>query len=120
MRASPAYRLTRRRGKTGTIKRLTGGSVNDDNLTRTDTFTDTVVRYLFMGETRYGRLVRAEAAQQRVGDVTFVIYLRDVEAIFTSLQTEDRILYQGTTYEVVSSVILDDGLTITARVYDGS
>jgi hypothetical protein len=120
MRTSPAYAITRRRGKSGTIRRLTGGTVDDDNLTRSDVFTDTVVRYLYKGDTRYSRLVRAEAAQQRVGDVTFIICLKDVEAVFTSLQTEDRIVFQGQTFEVVSSGIQDDGLVVTARVFDGS
>jgi hypothetical protein len=46
--------------------------------------------------------------------------LPDVQAVFTSLQTEDRIEYQGQTFEVVSSQLQDDGLIITARVFDGS
>jgi len=118
MRQSPAYAITRRRGKVGTIKRLTGTTTDDDNLTRSDVTTDTVVRNMYKGETRYSRLLRGEATQQRVGDVTFVVYLKDVD--FTSVQTEDKVEYQGQTFEVVSSQIQDDGLVITARVYDGA
>ncbi len=117
MRTSPAYAITRRRGKTGTIKRLTGTTADDNNLTRSDTFTDTVVRYMFKSHTQYSRLLRASAAQQRVGDVTFIVCLVDVS--FTSVQAEDRIEYQGQTFEVISSEVVDDGIVITARVFDG-
>jgi hypothetical protein len=117
-RTSPAYAITRRRGKLGTIHRQIATSTNDDLLTRSDTFSADVVRYMYQGETRYNRLLRANAAQQRVGDVTFVVCLTDVT--FTSVQAEDRIDYQGTLYEVTSSQILDDGLIIEARVFDGS
>ena len=117
-RTSPAYSITRRHGKTGTIRQLTSATVDDDNLTRTDGWTDTTIRYLYMGETRYSRLLRQEATQQRIGDVQFLIYLKDVT--FTALQTEDRIVYQGKTYEVTHSEVWDDGLVVYARVFDGS
>ena len=117
-RTSPAYAITRRRGKTGTIRRLTLSTTDDDNLTRSDGTTDTVIRRLYKGETRYNRLLRQTATQQRVGDVTFIVCLKDIT--FTSVQTEDRVIQDGVTYEVISSYIQDDGLVIEARVFDGS
>jgi len=118
MRTSPAYAITRRRGKLGTVKRLTGTTTDDDNLTRADVTTDTIVRFMYKSNTQYSRLLRATAAQQRVGDVSFIICLKDVT--FTALQSEDKIEYQGQTFQVITSDILDDGLVITARLYGWS
>lgn len=118
MRTSPAYAITRRRGKAGTIKRLTSTSTDDVNLTRSDGTTDTNVRHIYKGPTTYNRLLRDKAAQQRVGDVTFIVCLKDIT--FNSVQVEDQVVYQGQTFQVESSWIQDDGLVITAKVYDGS
>lgn len=117
-RTSPAYAITRKRGKPGTIRRLTGTTTDDDNLTRSDVTTDTSVRFMFKTNTQYSRLFRATATQQRVGDVTFIVCLKDIT--FDSVQAEDKIIYGGQTFEVVSSDLQDDGLIVTARVYDGS
>lgn len=116
-RADGAYAITRRAGRSGTVQRLTGTTANPETGERTDTFTDTTVRFMYKGATSYTRLYRAERTQQRVGDTTFVIYLPDVDSVFTELTTEDRIVYSGKTYEVMSSDTEDNGLIVTAREY---
>lgn len=116
-RPDGVYALTRRRGSTGVVKRLTGTSANPQTGVRTDTYTDTTVRFMQKGATQFSRLFRAQQTQQRIGDTTFVIWLPDVEAIFTELTTEDQITYGGKTYEVLTSDVEDTALVITAREY---
>jgi hypothetical protein len=67
--------------------------------------------------TQYSRLLRAEATQQRVGQVTFVMWLKDVESVFTELQAEDYITFGGKRYDVVTSTVEDTSFVVTATEY---
>lgn len=108
-----AYSYTRRRGKQGSIFRLTATDADPQTGERTETEVETVVRWMVKEVTQYSRMLRAEATQQRVGDVTFVVWLQDVQAVFTSLQTEDYIIFNSVKYNVVSSWIEDTSFVIT-------
>lgn len=117
MQTDGAYALTRRRGAAGTVSRLTASSANPETGAKTDTIVTTSLRWVYKEPTRYARLFRAQMAQQRIGDTTFVIWLPDVEAIFTSLRQEDYITFGGKRFEVVSSSIEDNAFVVTAREF---
>lgn len=118
IRTDGTYALTRRRGRSATVKRLTGHTADPETGAQTPTTVDTTVRWVFKGPTAWSRLYRAEQTQTRVGDTTFIIYLPDVEATFSELTQEDQIVYSGTTFEVVSSMVEDTALVITARKFE--
>lgn len=117
-RADGVYALTRRRGLSGTARRLTDTTADPRTGVRSDTTVDTTVRYMVKQETTFSRLFRAQQTQQRVGEATFVIWIPDVDSVFTELTQEDRIIYQGKTYEVWSSSVEDTALVVTAREYE--
>ena len=121
MSVDGAYALTRRRGKSGTVSRLTNSSANPKTGLKSDTVVATTVRWLFKQQTQFSRLYRASMTQQNVGDTTFVMWLPDVESVFstlfTELRPEDTITYEGSTYSVVSSSIEDNALIVTAREF---
>jgi len=73
---------------------------------------------MFKQVTQYTRLYRAEQTQTRVGDTTFIMWLPDVRAIFTSLSQEDFITYESERYEVVTSGIEDQAFVVTARKFE--
>ena len=116
-RPDAAYAITRRRGITATITRLTGHTADPETGDKTPTTVTTTVRWMFKQPTQYSRLFRAEATQQRVGDTTFVMWLPDVETAFTSLRQEDYITYESKRYEVISSAIEDTAFVVTAREF---
>lgn len=115
MAVDGAYALTRRRGKQATVSRLTSTSANSESGAQTNVYTTTTVRWVAKQPTQYHRLIRAEAVQQRVGETTFFFWLKDVEAVFTTLRQEDYITYEGHRYEVVSAVVEDTALVVTGR-----
>ena len=117
IRTDGAYNLTRRRGTTGTITRVTGHTADPETGAQTPTEVTTTIRWMFKQPTNYIRLYRAEATQQRVGDVTFIIWLPDVEATFTELRQEDYITFNSKRYEVVSSSVEDNAFVITAKEF---
>lgn len=117
IRPDGAYNLTRRRGISATVTRVTGHSADPETGTQTDTEVSTTVRWMFKQPTSYMRLYRADQTQTRVGDTTFIMYLPDVEAVFTELRQEDYITYSGDRYEVVSSEIEDNAFVVTARKF---
>jgi len=118
IRTDGAYSLTRRRGRTATVSRVTGHSANAQTGTKTETVVTTTVRWVFKQPTQYMRLYRAEQTQTRVGDTTFIMWLPDVESTFTSLTQEDYITYAGERYEVVSSSVEDQAFVVTARKFE--
>ena len=119
MPASEAYALTRAKGSTGTVTRLTGNTFNSTTGTHTDTEVTTTVRWLVKEHTRYSRLLRASATQQKIGETTFLIYLPDVDSVFTELDAEDYITQGGKRYEVVSSETFPDSIVVTATEVRG-
>ena len=118
IRTDGGYAITRRRGSTGTITRLTGFSADPQTGEKTPTEVVTTVRWMFKQPTQYHRLFRAEATQTRVGDTTFIIWLPDVEDTFTTLSQEDYVTYGGERYDVVSSGVEDNAFVITARKFE--
>lgn len=118
IRADGAYALTRRRGKTATVTRLTDHSADPETGDKTPTTADTTVRWMFKQPTQSFRLYRADQTQTDIGDTTFIMWLRDVKADFTKLTPEDSITYEGVTYKVVTSVVEDEGLVVTAREFN--
>lgn len=115
MREDAAYALTRRRGKTGTITRITGTASDPETGAKTPTESVTTIRWMFKQPTAYSRLLRADATQQRIGETTFIIWLKDVT--FTRVSQSDYITYEGIRYEVLTSTIEDTGLVITANEF---
>lgn len=117
IRSDGAYNLTRRRGITATVTRVTAHTADPETGVKTPTECVTTVRWMFKQPTQYMRLYRAEATQQKVGDTTFIMYLPDVEDDFTALRQEDYITYNSTRYEVVSTGIEDNAFVVTAREF---
>lgn len=115
IRPDAAYAMTRRRGISAVVSRLTGHTANPETGAQTPTYVDTTVRWVAKMETQYSRLFRANQTQTEVGDTTFVLWLQDVEATFTNLSQEDYITYASVKYEVVSSSVEGDALVVTAR-----
>lgn len=118
IRTDGAYALTRRRGKTATVTRLTGHTADPETGAKTATETTTTVRWMFKQPTQYTRLYRAEATQTRIGDTTFIMWFQDVKNDFTKLEQEDYITYDGDRYEVVSSEVEDNAFVVTARKFE--
>lgn len=118
VRTDGAYSLTRRRGKSTTITRLTAQTADPKTGVKTPTETTSTVRWVFKQPTQYIRLFRAEQTQTRVGDTTFIMWLPDVEDSFTALSQEDSITYQGERFDVVSSSIEDNAFIVTARKFE--
>ena len=118
IRPDGAYQITRRRGSTGTVTRVTANTADPETGERTPTEVTTTVRWMFKQHTQYHRLFRAEQTQTRVGDTTFIMWLPDVETAFTTLRQEDYITFGGDRYEVVTSVIEDEAFVVTARKFE--
>jgi hypothetical protein len=116
-RQDGAYNLTRRRGKTATVTRLTGHSSDPETGAQTPTTVTTTVRWMSKDPTQYSRLFRAQQTQTDIGDTTFTMWLPDVSATFTTLTQEDYITYDGVKYEVVSATIEGNGFLVTARKF---
>lgn len=120
MPQDPIYAGTRRTGKTATVTQLTGNAYDRPSGENTSTTIVTTVRWVAKEPTKYSRLLRGTATQQRVGETTFVFWLRDIKAVFTSLDTEDFITYEGDRYDVVNSEIFKTGLVVTATQLRGA
>lgn len=107
------YEHTRSRGKPGTVTVAGETSTGVDGVkTRNDTTHN--IRWLVQQKTEYSAIIAAESVKQRVGDVTFVIWLQDVKSQFTQLKTKDWIEQFGQRFDVVSSREQDNALVITA------
>lgn len=107
------YAATRRGTSSAVVTRLTGNKYNKTSGVNTPNQQVTTVRWVVFEPTSYSRLMRASASQQRIGDVTFVFLLRDIEASFRELDTEDFITYKNVRYDVVSSEKFRTGLVVT-------
>lgn len=118
IRTDGAYALTRRRGRPATVTRLTDHTADPKTGEQTPVTVDTAVRWMFKSPTTWSRLYRAEQTQTRIGDTTFVMWVKDVELVFTELTQEDWITYSGAKYEVISSAIEDEAFIVTARKFD--
>jgi hypothetical protein len=108
-----AYALTRRRGLPAVVSRVTNSTANAETGAITDTVTSTTVRRVVKEPTRYGRLYRANATQQDIGETTFIFWLEDIS--FTKLDQEDYITQDGIRYDVVTSAVEETALVVTAR-----
>ena len=96
-----------------------GESFNAETGAKTATENTYTVRWMVKEPTRYSMLVRATAAQAKVGDVTFIMWLEDIKANFTALDSEDYITFEGVRYDVVSSEKFKTGLLVTATEQRG-
>ncbi len=114
------YAATRRRGRSAVVTQQTGNTYDRASGANTPTTVVTTVRWVAKEPTKYSRLIRATASQQRIGDTTFVFWLRDIQAVFTELDTEDFITYLGERYDVVTSEIFETGLVVTATRLRGA
>lgn len=108
-----------RRGRVSTVTRQTGNTYNRTSGENTPTIVVTTVRWTLKEPTKYSRLLRGAATQQRLGETTFVFWLRDIQTVFTSLDTEDFITYENVRYDVVTSEIFQTGLVVTATELRG-
>lgn len=114
MPQDPIYALTRRKGQTATVTRQTGNSFDATTGENTLTTSVTTCRWVAKEPTQYSRLVRATATQQRIGETTFIFWMRDIQNEFTELDPEDYITYDNVRYDVVSSERFETGLVVTA------
>lgn len=108
-----AYKATRRKGKRATVVRVSSRTVDPLTGVKDDITTVTNIRLVVKEQTSYGRVIKARAAQQDVGSTTFIFWTRDVP--FTRLKVEDYIIMDGVKHQVVSSVVEDTSLVITAN-----
>lgn len=102
-----------------TITRQTGSTYDTTTGANTPTEVVTTVRWMHKEQTKYSMFVRATATTQKVGENTFVVWLPDVDATFTALDSEDYITFEGVRYDVVSSEKYKTGLLITATEQRG-
>jgi len=109
------YAATRRNGKSTTVTQVTGNTYNRTSGVNTPTTVVTTVRWVTKEPTKYSRLIRATASQQRIGETTFVFLFKDIKNDFTELDTEDFITFEGVRYDVVSSELFKTGLVVTAN-----
>jgi hypothetical protein len=96
-----------------------GESFNSETGAKTPTENTYTVRWMAKETTSYSMLVRASAAQAKVGEATFIMWLPDIEANFTALDSEDFITFEGVRYDVVSSERFRTGLLVTATEQRG-
>lgn len=96
-----------------------GESFNSETGVRTPTEDTYTVRWMTKETTRYSMLVRATATQAKVGETTFIMWLDDIKANFTALDSEDYITFEGVRYDVVSSERFKTGLLVTATEQRG-
>lgn len=115
MATDGAYALTRRRGTTASVTRVTAATANAETGAITQTEVTTTHRWVAKEPTRYGRLYRANATQQDIGDTTFIFWLTDVAANFSKLTQEDYITQGDIRYEVVTSTVEETALVVTCR-----
>lgn len=115
MTTDGAYALTRRHGTTATVTRLATSTANPETGENTDTVTNNTFRRVVKQPTQYHRIYRAQATQQDVGETTFIFWLKDVQSYFTRLRQEDYITFGGKRYNVVTSVVEETALVVTAR-----
>ena len=113
--ADPAYSVTRAKGRRGSITRQTGEGTFDPltgDITNAETTVN--VRWMVKEPTQYSRWYRANATQTDIGDVTFIVWLPDID--FDYIDQEAHIDYQNRRYEIVTSgVEFDTAFVMTAR-----
>lgn len=101
------------------VTKNTGQTFNSETGAQSDTELNVTVRWMHKEPTRYSRFIRATAANAKVGDVTFVMWMKDIEQDFTALDAEDYITFEGVRYDVVSSERFRQGLLVTATEQRG-
>ena len=120
MAADPTYATVLRRGKRGVIKRVATSTADPKTGIRTDTpAPDIKVRRMHKEPTTNTRLYRAKAADQDIGETTFIMTVRDVKRQLPALRLtqEAFIEWQGSRYEVVSDVVEDEtSYVVTANI----
>lgn len=120
MAADPTYATVLRRGKPGVIKRISTSVADPKTGIRTDTSApDIKVRRMYKEPTSNTRLYRANAADQDIGETTFIMMVREVKRQLPELRLtqEAFIEWQGSRYEVVSDVVEDEAAYIvTANI----
>lgn len=117
--ADIAYFETRRKGRRTTIVQVGEVTANPETGERVGATTVTNVRLGLKEQTQYSRIIKAQACQQNVGMTTFIFWTRDIPSI-TRLDVEDYIIRDGVKYNVVSSVVEDTALVVTATEQQGA
>lgn len=119
MPADATYATVLRRGKRGVIKRQATTSADPKSGIRTETQApDIKVRRMHKEPTTNTRRYASNMAQQDIGDVTFVMMVREVKRQLPSLRLEQEahIEWQGNRYEVVSDVVEEESYIVTANI----
>ena len=111
--ADAAYKLTRRKGRRATVVRVSSRTVDHLTGAKSDNTEVINVRLVVKEQTAYSRVIRAQATQETVGSTTFIFWTRDVP--FTRLNVEDYIIMDGIKHQVVTSVVEDTSLVVTAK-----
>src|SRR3972149_4016122 len=107
-----AYSATRRRGRRATVVRLLSTTANPETGERDMQTELHNIRLVVKEQTSYGRVIKAKACQQDIGNTTFIFWTRDVT--FNRLDSEDYIVYDGVKHQVVNSVVEETSLVVTA------
>jgi len=102
-----------------TVTKQSGGTFDATTGDATPTENTYVVRWMVKEPTKYSMFVRASATTAKVGDVTFIMWMKDIEDNFTALDSEDYITFEGVRYDVVSSERFKTGLLVTATEQRG-
>lgn len=113
-----AYALTRREGKAGTVTVFSDSGYSFDEETGAETGGETThsIRFIAKEPTKYKRLIVANAVEGNIGATTFVMWLNDTKALFTRLDGEDYITFEGERYEVQTFAIEDKtAVVVTAN-----
>jgi len=109
-----AYSLTRRKGIPVTIVDIHGVTADPKLGTRVEDKTPTVIRLVVKEPTSYARLIRAQAAQQDIGETTFIFWIGDISSI-PRLTTEDYLIADNAKFQVVSTSVEDTSYIVTAK-----
>jgi hypothetical protein len=112
----PIYELTRRRGESGTITRVTDSDVPDRTTGEIVDTTEVIsIRRMVRETTRFSRIIRSQAVQTDIGQTSFICWIKDFSNnTAPNLDSEDTVTYDSNVYKVVSTFIEDNAFVITA------
>jgi len=114
-RTDAAYELTRRARTAIVVSRVTDTSSNPQTGLKTPVIATTTVRNAAIEPTKYGKLLRADAVQQRIGKTTVIMWTGDLD--FTELTTEDFITITSSSkkLQVIESSVEGTSFVVTCE-----
>jgi len=109
--------LTRKKGKRATVTVCTdtGYSFDVETGEQAGGEVEYGLRWVVKEPTKYSRVLRANAVEGNIGDTTFIMWTGDTKRKFDRLDGEDFITYEGERYDVVTFVVEDTSVVVTAK-----